>query len=36
MSEESTRNWNITYMTVIVVEILVLLGLGWLQHHFRV
>ena len=36
MSEESTRNWSRTYVSVIVVEILVLLGLFWLQSHFRI
>ena len=36
MSEESTRNWSRTYISVIVVEILVLLGLLWLQSRFRI
>ena len=34
--EESARNWTVTYISVIVVEILVLLGLFWLQSHFRI
>jgi len=36
MSEESARNWSVTYVTVIVVEIVVLLALWWLQNHFKV
>ena len=36
MSEESSRNWTVTYISVIVVEILVLLGLFWLQSRFRI
>jgi hypothetical protein len=36
MSEESTRNWTITYISVIAVEILVLLGLLWLQSRFTI
>ena len=36
MSEESTRNWTITYIAVIAVEVAVLLALFWLQQHFRV
>jgi len=36
MSEASARNWNVTYATVIVVEIVVLLALWWLQNHFKV
>ena len=36
MSEESARNWSVTYITVICVEILVLLALWWLQTHFTV
>jgi hypothetical protein len=36
MSKDSTRNWTVTYVSVIVVEILVLLGLFWLQRQFRI
>jgi hypothetical protein len=36
MSEESARNWTVTYITVICVEILVLLALWWLQTHYTV
>ena len=36
MPEESARNWSVTYISVIIVEILALLGLWWLQNHFRV
>ena len=36
MSDESTRNWSITYIIVITVEIATLLGLWWLQNHFLV
>jgi hypothetical protein len=35
MSDEP-RKWSITYLSVIAVEILVLLGLWWLQTAFRV
>jgi hypothetical protein len=35
MSEESARNWSVTYIAVIIVEVLALLGLGWLQNHFK-
>jgi hypothetical protein len=33
---DSTRNWSRTYITVIVVEVLVLLSLWWLQRHYGV
>jgi len=36
MTEDSTRNWTVTYVSVILVEILVLLGLFWLQSRFRI
>ena len=36
MSEESARNWTVTYVAVIGVEILALIGLWWLQNHYRV
>ena len=36
MSEETTRTWSRTYLSVILVEILVLMGLLWLQTHFRI
>ena len=35
MSHESARNWTITYVSVIAVEVLALLALWWLQNHFR-
>jgi hypothetical protein len=34
MSDEPGRNWTRTYVTVIAVEILALLGLWWLQSRF--
>jgi cytoskeletal protein RodZ len=34
--EPSQRNWARTYVSVIVVEVLVLLALWWLQRHFGV
>jgi hypothetical protein len=34
MSADSTRNWSRTYMAVIVVEVLTLMGLWWLQSHY--
>jgi hypothetical protein len=36
MSEQSSRNWSRTYLSVIVVEVLVLLALFWLQIQFRI
>jgi hypothetical protein len=36
MSDESSRNWTITYAAVIAVEVVVLVALFWLQQHFRV
>jgi hypothetical protein len=30
------RNWMRTYVSVMVVEVLVLLGLLWLQSHFGI
>ena len=36
MKDETARNWTVTYVAVIAVEILVLLGLWWLQSHYRV
>ena len=36
MSDESARNWTRTYISVIAVEVLVLLGLFWLQRHFGI
>jgi hypothetical protein len=36
MSEETTRTWSRAYLSVILVEILVLMGLLWLQTHFRI
>ena len=35
MSEESARNWTITYIAVIAVEVAALLALFWLQQHFK-
>jgi hypothetical protein len=34
MPAESTRNWTRTYVSVIAVEIVALLGLWWMQSHF--
>ena len=36
MSDESSRNWTITYIAVIAVEVAVLLALWALQQHFKV
>ena len=36
MSDAAPRNWTITYVAVIAVEIVVLLALWWLQQHFKV
>jgi hypothetical protein len=36
MSDPSPRNWTRTYLTVIVVEAIVLLGLLWLQRHYGI
>jgi hypothetical protein len=36
MTDESTRNWTITYIAVVVVEAAVLAALFWLQQHFKV
>jgi hypothetical protein len=35
MKDETERNWTITYVSVIAVEVLALLALWWLQNHFR-
>jgi hypothetical protein len=34
MSEDSTRNWTRTYVSVIIVEVLSLVMLWWLQSHY--
>jgi hypothetical protein len=34
MGDESSRNWKTTYLSVIAVEVLWLLGLWWLGNHF--
>ena len=34
MPADSTRNWSRTYVSVIFVEVLALLGLWWLQSHY--
>ncbi len=34
MPEDSTRNWTRTYVSVIVIEVLALMGLWWLQSHY--
>jgi hypothetical protein len=34
MSEDSGRNWNRTYASVIAVQAVALLMLWWLQRHF--
>jgi hypothetical protein len=31
---ESTRRWSVTYVAVIASELLWLLALWWLGHHF--
>jgi hypothetical protein len=36
MSEDSTRNWTRTYVSVIVIEVLALMGLWWLQSHYGI
>jgi hypothetical protein len=34
MPSDSTRNWSRTYVSVILVEVLALMGLWWLQRHY--
>ena len=34
MPTDSTRNWTRTYVSVIVIEVLALMGLWWLQSHY--
>jgi hypothetical protein len=34
MSTDSARNWTRTYVAVIVIEVLALMGLWWLQRHY--
>jgi|RhiMethySRZTD1v2_1073278.scaffolds.fasta_scaffold920830_1 hypothetical protein len=36
MSADSTRNWTRTYISVIVIEVLVLMSLWWLQRHYGI
>ena len=36
VAEPRERRWMRTYIAVIAVEILVLLGLWWLQSHFGI
>ena len=35
-AERQQRNWTRTYVSVIAIEVLVLLGLYWLQSHYGV
>jgi hypothetical protein len=36
MPADSPRNWMRTYVSVIAIEVLVLLGLFWLQSRFGI
>lgn len=36
MPSDSPRNWTRTYVSVIAIEVIVLLGLWWLQRHYGV
>ena len=36
MMQDSGRNWNRTYLSVIAVEAAALLALWWLQRHFGI
>ena len=36
MSDVSPRNWPRTYLAVIAVEAIVLVGLLWLQRHYGI
>ena len=36
MSDPSPRIWTRTYLAVMAVEVLVLLGLLWLQRHYGI
>ena len=36
MSTSPQRNWNLTYVKVLAVEVLVLLALWWFQRLFRI
>ena len=35
MSAAQERNWTLTYVKVLAVEVLVLLALWWFQRLFR-
>jgi hypothetical protein len=36
MTEDTPRDWTRTYLSVVAVEVLVLLGLWWLQSHYGI
>ena len=36
MSAAPERNWTLTYVTVLAVEVLVLLALWWFQRLFTI
>ena len=36
MLSDPTRNWTRTYISVIFIEVLVLMGLWWLQRHYGI
>jgi hypothetical protein len=36
MSASPQRNWTLTYVKVLAVEVLVLLALWWFQRLFRI
>lgn len=36
MSTSPQRNWTLTYVKVLAVEVLVLLALWWFQGYFRI
>ena len=36
MTEDTQRDWTRTYLSVVAVEVLVLLGLWWLQSRYGI
>ena len=36
MPDPTPRDWTRTYLTVLAVQALVLLGLLWLQRHYGI
>jgi hypothetical protein len=36
MTEDTPRDWTRTYLSVVAVEVLMLLGLWWLQSRYGI